>query len=126
MTIRGMEMSETKDNQFEEMGVTNKKTISVRRVGTVTMGISLIGVGLATIYGMFQPKLNLILMAKLSPMILVFLGIEVLTAYFKNKNDGVIKYDFFSGFICFLLVCFSMVMAGISIAISNAHILWSY
>lgn len=86
----------------------------VRRIGVYTMGISLVVIGTAILIGMFNPEFNLLLAAKLSPVILIVLGIEIIvstTVFHKDK----LKYDFWSGFICFLLVAFSITAAFLPI-----------
>ena len=52
----------------------------VRRVGTVTLGLSLIVTGLAITAYFFVPGFDIIFIAKLAPLVLVFLGAEVLWA----------------------------------------------
>lgn len=80
-----------------------------RRVGTFTMGLALIVTGIAAIIGMFYPSFNFVWLAKLSPIILVLLGIEVLLSHLFGKGAK-IKYDFLSGFMCFILICASVGM----------------
>ncbi len=74
-----------------------------RRVGTVTFGIVLVIIGLTLIWALFNPNWDLTFVLKLSPLVLVCLGIEILCAYFYHKGEGM-RYDFFSGFMCFFLV----------------------
>lgn len=81
----------------------------VRKVGTVTVGISLVGVGVMTMAGMFGVTNNLEFAVKIIPIILVMFGIEVLVRYFMNK-DGDLKYDVFGGFICCILMFWSLGM----------------
>lgn len=86
----------------------------VRRIGVYTMGISLVVIGAAILISMFNPDFNLLLAAKLSPVILIALGIEIIvstTVFHKDK----LKYDFWSGFVCFLLVVFSISAAFLPI-----------
>lgn len=74
-----------------------------RRVGTVTLGVVLVIIGLTLIGALFNPDWDFTFVLKLSPLVLVCLGIEILCAYFYHKGEG-IRYDFFSGFMCFVLV----------------------
>ncbi len=82
-----------------------------RRVGSVTMGLSLIVIGVLTLIGMFMPDFDFLFMAKLSPFIFISLGVEVLAAYF-SKEKCEIKYDFMSGLTCFILIGFAIFISG--------------
>ena len=80
-----------------------QKKPSRRRVGTFTMGCCLIVVGIVVLAAMFTPTIDLVTIAKFSPVIFILLGIEILVAYFRSHGEK-IKYDFLSGFVCFLLI----------------------
>ena len=84
----------------------------VHRVGTVTMGFSLIAVGIIALISIFYPGFDYSLALKLSPVIFIFLGIEILSAHFFHKKAR-IKYDFLSGLVCFLLICWGLVLAAL-------------
>lgn len=73
-----------------------------RRVGVVTLGLCLIATGALLLCALFLPNFDYGTLAKFSPVVLIFLGIEVLVGYFRSKGRH-IKYDFFSGFICLVL-----------------------
>lgn len=75
----------------------------VRRVGTLTMGFALIVTGIVALIMMFKPNLDLSFIFKLSPLIFVFLGVEILYNYFAYKGQK-LKYDLLSGFVCFVLI----------------------
>lgn len=75
----------------------------VRRVGTFTMGLCLVVAGLALTLGMFRPTTDFSLLLKLTPLVLVALGVEVLVASATAKEQK-LKYDFLSMFVCFLLI----------------------
>lgn len=79
----------------------------VRRVGTMTMGIALIAAGICAIVSLFYPQFDIIAVLKLAPAVLIFLGLEILINYFFHREDT-LKYDFLSGFVCFLLICASV------------------
>lgn len=74
-----------------------------RRVGTLTMGFSLIAVGIVSLFSLFDPAFDWALVAKFSPIILVLLGCEVLFRYVADKGAK-LKYDFLSGFVCLCLI----------------------
>lgn len=80
----------------------------VRRVGTVTLGIVLIVVGALLIWALFEPSFSVATIAKFSPAILILVGIEMIVGYFRSDGSKV-KYDFLSMFVCFLLICGSLI-----------------
>ncbi len=90
----------------------------VHRVGTLTMGFSLIATGIIALISTFYPGFDLTTAFKLSPVIFIFLGIEILTAYFFHKEER-IKYDFLSGIVCFFLIFGGLVLAALPTV-------WSY
>lgn len=87
-----------------------KPTPPVRRVGTLTMGFSLIAAGIVALITIFNPDFNLALAFKLSPVIFILLGAEILVGSLLHKGER-IRFDFLSGFICFCLVCGAGVLA---------------
>ena len=77
-----------------------------RRVGTFTMGLALIITGVVLCIGLFNPKFDFVTVFKLSPLILVALGVEILIAFTFGKGER-FKYDFLSMFVCFCLIAAS-------------------
>ena len=65
----------------------------VRRVGTFTMGLCLVIAGIALVAGMFRPGWDMLNLFKLTPLVLVALGAELLAAS-AAKGDTRLKYDF--------------------------------
>lgn len=86
----------------------------VRRVGFFTLGIALILTGGCIAASMILPDFPLITVAKLAPLVLVALGVEVLWAN-ARKGDAQLKYDLLSMFVCFVLICASMGAATLPI-----------
>lgn len=82
----------------------------VRRVGTCTMGLSLIIIGVTICLSMFVPSVDMLMLAKLAPLVLVALGIEIVITSCFAKQDT-IKYDGLSIFIAMILIGFSMCAA---------------
>lgn len=74
-----------------------------RRVGTFTMGISLVGAGVAAIYSLFDPSLDLATVFRFTPAILILLGLEILVFSIIGKNAK-LKYDFLSIVVCMVLL----------------------
>ena len=83
----------------------------VRRVGTVTLGLSLIVTGLAITAYFFVPGFDIIFVAKLAPLVLVFLGAEVLWASARRKGEERLRLDFLAAFVSFVLICASLCAA---------------
>lgn len=86
----------------------------VRRVGSITLGIVLIAAGICAIISVINPTVNMAAILRLSPAVLIILGIEILIASFINNNER-IKYDGVSIFLCIFLIFVSI---GTSAAIS--------
>ena len=86
----------------------------VRRVGFFTLGIALILTGGCIAASMILPDFPLFTVAKLAPLVLVALGVEVLWAN-ARKGDAQLKYDLLSMFVCFVLICASMGAATLPI-----------
>lgn len=74
-----------------------------RRVGTFTLGLSLVITGVLSVISLFTDSINIFTVMKFSPLILVFLGSEMLI-YALKDDERVIKYDGFAIFISFLLI----------------------
>lgn len=74
-----------------------------RRVGTFTLGVSMVVTGVLSIISLFTNIVDIFTVMKLSPLILVFLGAEMLFYTFKD-DDRVIKYDGMAIFISFVLI----------------------
>ncbi|MEG1446824.1 MAG: hypothetical protein RSC58_06115 [Ruthenibacterium sp.] len=85
----------------------------VRRVGTVTMGVCLILTGLAIVAVFIMPTFDITLLLKLSPLVLVALGVEVLIGSMRGEK---LKYDILSMFMCFLLICGALAAACVPLA----------
>ena len=91
----------------------------VRRVGTLTMGLALVAVGAALCVGLFFPKVDFMLLFKLSPLVLVALGCEVIFAASTAKGMR-LKYDFLSMFVCFILIVAALGAACVPVALEYA------
>ena len=96
------------DRQFRREEKAKQQT--VRRVGTMTLGLSLIAIGAAVLLYMIRPDFDLRIVAYLAPVILIGLGLETLIRYFFSK-DRTYRFDFASGVICILLVVGSCFVA---------------
>ncbi len=81
--------------------------IKGRRVGTFTTGIVLIMFGIMFLLRLIYPSINYLLIASLWPLVLIFLGIEIILAYLINKEQ-IIKYDFGAIVLIVILSFFAM------------------
>lgn len=80
-----------------------------RRVGTFTLGVTLLAAGVVMLAAMFFPKADLRWALKCSPVILICLGVETLTA---AKDGGRIKYDWVGMLLCFVLTGAALCMCA--------------
>lgn len=89
-----------------------------RRVGTFTAGIVLILFGILFLLRLSFPNINISMIVSIWPLILVFLGIEIIAAYVINKEEK-IRYD--AGAIALIIVLsfFAMGMAGTEFVINH-------
>jgi len=81
------------------------------RVGTLSMGLLLMGSGIGLLYAQFNRIAVVDMTLKWWPLIFILLGVEVLVQYYFRKNeDSKIKYDVFSIFIILIIV-----LAGVAV-----------
>lgn len=92
--------------------------IKGRRVGTFTSGVILVVFGVMfLIHSMFK-NISYELIISLWPVILIFIGVEVIIAYSLNKEEK-IRYDTGAIVIVMVLCIFAMVMGIMQFAITN-------
>lgn len=84
----------------------------IRRVGTFTMGVALVAAGITALAAMFFPGFDPTLAFRLSPLIFLLLGAELILAHFQFPNVR-LKYDFLSTVVCFFLLCAAACLAVI-------------
>lgn len=84
----------------------------VRRVGTFSMALSLIATGVILVLRVFIPNFNFSLVLKLAPIVLVFLGLEILVANFTPGLQK-LKYDVLSVFVCLVLIAAALMFSFI-------------
>lgn len=80
-----------------------------RRVGTFTLGVTLVASGVAMLIAMFFPDLDLRWALKCAPVILILLGVETLLA---ARGGGKIKYDWLGMLLCFVLTGAALCMCA--------------
>lgn len=74
-----------------------------RRVGTFSMGVALIAAGICAILSMFLPWLDWVLVLRLSPLLLILLGGEILFYHFFYKEERLV-FDVLSMVLCCFLI----------------------
>lgn len=97
-----------KDFQAQDAGMPQKGQgkMPVRRVGSVTLGICLVGYGLLFLaHDVFRLPYRFI--CRIWPVLLILLGAEILAASFFYK-DSRIRLDFFSFLMIFLTISFAL------------------
>lgn len=82
-----------------------------RRVGSFTCGMILILFGVLFLLHMFLPEISYHFIFRLWPLVLIFLGAELLLSNWK-ATETILKYDTGAVIIVLLLSLFSMGMAA--------------
>ena len=88
-----------------------------RRTGTLTLGLALILVGGCILGYCFVPGFNLFAAAKLSPLLLVLMGLEILIGSFLKGDEY--RVNFGSVLLCLILV-------GCSLCVAALPMFWDY
>lgn len=89
-----------------------------RRIGTITLGVSLVLFGILFMIRIFGGILNYTLIFHLWPLILVALGMEILY-YNCLVPEKAGTYDFAAIIILIMIVFFAMCMAGFDMVLTN-------
>lgn len=90
------------------MGTTEQTAVPrQRRVGTFTLGVTLVACGCGMLAAMFWPRLQPEWLLKAAPCILILLGAETLIA---ARGGGRVKYDWLGIILCFILTLFSLAL----------------
>lgn len=88
-----------------------------RRTGTLTLGLTLILVGGCILGYCFVPGFDLFAAAKLSPLLLVLMGLEILIGSFLKGDEY--RVNFGSVLLCLILV-------GCSLCVAVIPMFWDY
>ena len=92
------------------------KPVPLRRVGSWTLGMVLIACGGSMLAYYFWPGFDYLLAAKLSPLVLIALGVEVLICAARPEKR---KYDFLSIFLC-------LVLMACALCVTFIPLVWDY
>lgn len=80
-----------------------------RRVGTFTLGVTLVLGGTCMLASLLWPRLDLSWALRCSPLILVSLGAETLLS---TRGGGRVRYDWLGMLLCFVLIGAALAMYG--------------
>lgn len=90
------------------------------RVGTFSMGVLLILVGVLLLLGELKGISAVKLIFTWWPVVLIILGIEVLVhIYFSGEENPRVRYDGFSIFIIILIIMITLFAYGVRFAMQN-------
>ena len=98
----------------------------VRRIGSVTFGITLLCYGILFLIHIFVPMLKYQYIFRFWPVVFILLGCEILAENHKSKTqDCKIVYDFAAMAMLIIMLLFAMIMAIIDFDITHgSYILW--
>jgi len=87
-----------------------------RKVGTLTLGITLVVSGIAFLIRLFVPALSYYTIMKAWPVVFIFLGTEVLiSAAHTSDDNGPVIYDKAAIFITAMLILFAMCVGSLTL-----------
>lgn len=95
-----------------------------RRVGSITCGIVLIVFGILFLLHMMLPVISYTFIFRFWPLILVFLGLEIIIAN-TRKGENMMKYDIGAIFLIIVLAAFSLGM-GLAEYCMSYYLQFSY
>ncbi len=90
----------------------------LHRVGTLTLGGMLIAFGTLFLLHIFIPIITFDIIFKLWPIVFIFLGLEILIANFRQKQESLL-YDKTAFALIIVLSFFAMGMAIVEFCIEN-------
>lgn len=97
------------------------QVIRKHKVGTITLGITLIFFGVLFLTKLFTNVLDYEFILKLWPIIFISLGFEVLISYITRQKDRLV-YDKGAIFLMILLTLFAICMACVELVVDYMHI----
>lgn len=92
-------------------------TQPLRRVGSVTLGICLIGYGVMFLLHIFW-NLSYTFIFQIWPLLFILLGLEVLAGSFIHR-DTKIRLDLFACIMIFITICFAMFLGIVNYGIEH-------
>lgn len=108
------EKRQRQQDQWEQQQAARQQTQdSPRRLGTLTLGITLVAMGAVLLSYLFFPNQSLRWLGWLAPALLILLGVEVLVRYALARERR-LRYDLMGGFL-------TMVLAVLCLVLGSAH-----
>ena len=89
------------------------------KVGTITLGMTLIICGIVFLLQMVIPVMTFSMVCRFWPLIFIILGLEILISNWRDK-EGTFVYDKGSIFLTFLVTGFAMILGLISQIVTYA------
>lgn len=99
------------------MEIHNSGVERTRRAGTFTFGLVLVLSGLLMLTCMFYPRFDFWWLLRLSPLMLISLGVEVLLA---AHGGGKVRYDWVGMLLCIVIVSAALLLSAASWWLMNA------
>lgn len=101
------------------------KSCQVRRIGSVTFGITLICYGILFLLRIFVPALQYHIIFQCWPVVFILLGIEILVENHRSRaQEQKIIYDFAAILMMAVMLFFAMVMAVIDYAMRCGNVIY--
>ena len=107
--LQGIQPLQEIRREQETEPVWTHRTKRTHRIGTITFGLMLVGFGVGFLLHIINPEITYFTVWQFWPCTLISLGIEVLISTFYAEKA---KYDGWAIALCFLIVFFSMGLAG--------------
>lgn len=120
--IRGTGMS-MEIEKTEAIYKDNSQNVQIRRVGTVTFGLTLICFGIMFLIHIVVPALRYDIIFRLWPLVFILLGSEILVENHKSgRAEYKFVYDFAAVIMLALVLFFAMMMAIVDYALTHGGI----
>lgn len=116
---------EIQEQKVVTVGKEAVETVKIRRVGSVTFGLTLIVFGVMFLVHMAAPSLNYEMIFNCWPVIFILLGVEILVENHRSGAAGYrFVYDFPAILMLGLMLFFAMIMAVVEYAIQYQKMWW--
>lgn len=102
-----------------------KMNYRVRRIGSVTFGVTLICYGILFLIRVFVPNLKYHIIFQCWPVVFILLGIEILVENSRcRRQEEKFIYDFPAIFMLAAMLFFAMIMAVIDYAMQYGSVIY--
>lgn len=101
------------------------KSCQVRRVGSVTFGVTLICYGILFLTRIFVPALQYHIIFQCWPVVFILLGVEILVENRRSRtHEEKIIYDYPAIFMMAAMLFFAMIMAVVDYAVRYGSVIY--